>query len=121
MKRRLAVVSMAVVAIGGLLGAASADARLDPGFGENGVVTLVGLNPGGSGAENIEAIATGQNGETYVVVRQTGCWSLCQAVSAVYRFQANGTRQMLWQDYEIPPLQRVPGRVYETGSSLVTV
>jgi hypothetical protein len=121
MKRRLAVMSMAVVAIGGLIGAASAQARLDPGFGENGVVTLIGLDPGGTIAEKIEAIATGQNGETYVVARQSGCWSLCTAVSAVYRFQANGLRQPLFQDYEIPPIQREPGRTWETGSSLVTV
>jgi hypothetical protein len=117
----VAVVSMAVVAIGALVGAASAEARLDPAFGDNGVVTLIGLNPGGSMAEEIEAIATGQNGETYVVARQYGCWSLCQAASTVYRFQANGLRQPAFQDYEVPPIQTEPGRVSETGSSLVTV
>jgi Domain of unknown function (DUF5122) beta-propeller len=121
--RRLVLPLTAVVAIGALVGVGSAQARLDPGFGTNGVVVLNNLSPGGTKAEEIEAIATGQNGETYVVARGAGCLA-CGVKSFVYRYQTNGAREPLFGvglGYEVPPAQSNPGREFEYGSNLVTV
>jgi hypothetical protein len=122
MRRRLTLTWMAVVAIAVLVGAASAQARLDPGFGAEGVATLNPPLPSGWRNEKIDTIATGQNGETYVVARQSSCAiSPCALGDFVFRYLADGAVEPGFaggRGFEIPT--ETENR-YEGGPALITV
>jgi hypothetical protein len=123
--RRVMLISMVMMAMTALAGAASAQARLDPGFGQEGIATLNPPLPAGWTNEKIDTVATGQNGETYVVAHQTGCSPsyLCSGAGGdfVFRYLADGAVEPAFagaRGYEIP---KETESQYEVGVPLVTV
>jgi Domain of unknown function (DUF5122) beta-propeller len=110
-----------VVAVS-LVGAAGAQARLDPTFGQEGAASLSPPLPSGWSNERLEAAATGQNGETYVVARQSSCSSYpCSQGEFVFRYLADGTLEPAFsgsRGYEIPTEST---NSYEVGEPLITV
>jgi hypothetical protein len=119
--RRTILVSMLVLLVC-LIGAAGAEARLDPSFGQEGTAVVSPPVPGGWSNQRLEAVATGQNGETYVVARQSSCSSYpCSQGDFVFRYLADGALEPSFagsRGYEIPPETT---NSYEVGQSLVTV
>lgn len=119
--RRAILVSMLVLVVC-LVGAAGAEAQLDPSFGQEGAATVSPPLPSGWSNERLEAIATGQNGETYVVARQSSCSSYpCSQGDFLFRYLANGALEPAFagsRGYEIPP---ETANSYEVGRPLVTV
>jgi hypothetical protein len=94
MKRRLMVLWLTVVAIGALLGAGSAQARLDPSFGEGGILHL-SAPPVPSGAERnyVQSAFVGPGGEYFVFAYQ-GCaapTSTCPGGTYLYRYLPDGS------------------------------
>jgi hypothetical protein len=123
MKRKLVLVGMAVVAMGASIGAASAQARLDTSFGLEGVAAVNPPYPPGWTNEEIQTIATGQEGETYVVARQavTKCSSYpCPEGQFVFRYLASGALEPAFaggRGFEIP----TEVSSYRIGQALVAV
>ncbi|HEX3362772.1 MAG TPA: hypothetical protein VHS74_17395 [Solirubrobacterales bacterium] len=119
--RRATLVSMLVLVVS-LVGAGGAQARLDPGFGQEGAATVTPPLPSGWSNQRLEAAVTGQNGETYVIVRQSSCANYpCLQGDFLFRYQANGALEPAFagsRGYEIPP--ETPNS-YEVGQPLVTV
>lgn len=105
-----------------LIGAAGAQARLDPTFGQEGAAPLSPPLPSGWSNERLEAAATGQNGETYVVARQSSCANYpCSQADFVFRYLADGTLESAFagsRGYEIPTEST---NSYEVGQPLITV
>lgn len=120
--RRVVSLSMLVLVAAAIFGAGSAQAKLDPSFGVGGVASLNPPYPPGWRNENVEAIATGQNGETYVVSRQGSCASFpCSEGDFVFRYLANGRLEPAFagsRGFEIPA--EAENR-YEIGRPLITV
>lgn len=105
--RRLTLFFVGALAIAGLIGAASAGARLDSSFGVEGVAAVNPPTPPGFTNGAIDTIATGQEGETYVVAHQDGrCNSVgCQHGDFVFRYLASGALEPAFaggRGYEIP-------------------
>jgi hypothetical protein len=123
MKRKLVLVGMAVVAMGASVGAASAQARLDTSFGQEGVAAVNPPYPAGWTNEEIQTIATGQEGETYVVARQavTKCSVYpCPEGEFVFRYLASGALEPAFaggRGFEIP----TEVSSYRIGQALVAV
>jgi hypothetical protein len=86
------------------------------------VATVTPPLPSGWSNGRFEAAATGQNGETYVVARQSSCANYtCSQGDFVFRYLANGALEPAFagsRGYEIPP--EAPNS-YEVGQPLVTV
>ncbi len=119
--RRAMLVSMLVMAVS-LIAVAGAQAKLDPSFGQEGAAPLSPPLPSGWSNERLEAAATGQNGETFVIARQSSCASYpCSQGDFVFRYLANGALEPAFagsRGYEIPT--ESPNS-YEVGQPLVTV
>lgn len=119
--RRATLVSILVVAVS-LIGAAGAQAQLDPTFGQEGAAPLSPPAPSGWSNDRLEAAATGQSGETYVVARQASCASYqCLQGDFVFRYLADGTLEPAFagsRGYEIPTEVT---NSYEVGQPLLTV
>lgn len=127
--RRTMLISVAVLAMS-LVGAAGAQARLDTSFGTEGVATVNPPYPaGGWTNESIAAIATGQEGETYVVAHQQQRCSTypCSAGQGfsqgdfVFRYLTNGSLEPAFaggRGFEIPAETT---ENYNEGQALVTV
>jgi len=115
------VVSILVVAVA-LVGAAGAEARLDPTFGQEGAAPLSPPVPSGWSNERLVAAATGQNGETFVVAHQSSCASFpCSQGDFVFRYLATGALEPAFagsRGYEIPTEST---NSYEVGKPLITV
>jgi hypothetical protein len=93
MKRRLTLVWMAAVAIAALVGAGSAQARLDPSFGEGGILHLT-APPVASGSTNyLRGAYVGRGGEYFAFYRQDCRPGLnqCPNGSYLYRYLPNAT------------------------------
>jgi hypothetical protein len=120
--RRVVSLSMLVLAVVAVVGAGAAQGKPDPSFGVEGVATLNPPYPPGWTNERIEATATGQNGETYVVARQGSCAAVpCSQGDFVFRYLANGSLEPAFagsRGYEIPP--EAVNR-YEVGTPLIAV
>jgi hypothetical protein len=120
--RRAILISTAVLAAAALA-TGTAEARLDPGFGTEGVATLTPPLPPGWSNEGIDAVATGQNGETYVVAGQTNCPGAphCVGGDFVFRYLTNGAPEPTFagsHGFEIPPEIEAQ---YGPGAPLITV
>lgn len=119
--RRATLVSMLVLAVASV-GAAVAHAVIDPTFGQEGTAAVSPPTPSGWSNERLEAAATGQNGETYVVARQSSCASYpCSQGDFVFRYLADGALEAGFagsRGYEIPPETT---SFYEAGQPLITV
>src|SRR6202000_3097428 len=104
------------------VGGGGAQARLDPSCGQEGVATVTPPLPSGWSNERFEAAATGQNGETYVIARQSSCADYpCSQGGFVFRYPAAGALDPPFpgsRGYEIPP---EASNSYEVGQPLVTV
>jgi hypothetical protein len=111
-----------VVLVVSMVGAAGAQARLDPTFGQEGMATVTPPLPSGWSNQRLEAAVTGQNGETYVIARQSSCANYpCAQGDFLFRYQADGALEPAFagsRGYEIPP--ETPNS-YEVGQPLVTV
>lgn len=120
--RKVALLSMLVPAVLAVVGAGAAQAKPDPSFGVEGVATLNPPYPPGWTNQKIDATATGQNGETYVVATQSNCVSYrCSEGDFLFRYLANGSLEPAFaagRGFEIP--LEATGR-YEGGAPLVTV
>jgi len=120
--RRVAVLSMMVLGVVAAVGAGSAQAKPDLSFGQEGVATLNPPYPPGWTNQRIEATATGQNGETYVVARQSSCSRYpCSEGDFVFRYLANGSLEPIFagsRGFEIPT---ETAAVFEAGAPLITV
>lgn len=122
--RRLTLFLVGALAVG-LVGATAAQARLDTSFGVGGVATVNPPTPSGFYNEAIKAIATGQEGETYVVARQQGSCSvgLCPWGDFVFRYLASGALEPAFaggRGFEIPTETATTNR-YEVGQALIAV
>jgi hypothetical protein len=112
------------MAVTGLIGAASAQARLDTTFGSKGVAAVNPPYPPGWTNEAVEMIATGQEGETYVVARQreAACRTFpCPEGDFVFRYLASGALEPAFaagRGFEIPA---EAGTSYNVGQALVAV
>jgi hypothetical protein len=120
--RRAIFISMAMLATT-VIGTGTAAARLDPGFGTEGVAPLSPPLPPGWRNEKIDTTATGQNGETYVVARQSTCPSgaRCSSGDFVFRYLADGAPEPAFagsRGFEIPLETEYQ---YESGAPLITV
>jgi hypothetical protein len=120
--RRVAVLSMMVLGVVAAVGAGSAQAKPDLSFGFQGVATLNPPYPPGWTNQRIEATATGQNGETYVVARQSSCSRYpCSEGDFVFRYLANGSLEPTFsgtRGFEIPT---ETAAAFEAGAPLITV
>jgi hypothetical protein len=120
--RRLALLSMLVLGVVAVVGTGAAQAKPDLSFGVQGVATLNPPYPPGWTNEKIEATATGQNGETYVVARQGSCARYpCSQGDYVFRYLANGSLEPVFagsRGFEIPP---EAANRWEIGAPLITV
>ncbi len=121
--RRLTLFLVGALATAGLIGAASAGARLDTSFGTEGVAAVNPPFPPGWTNESISTIATGQEGESYVVARQSNhCRpTTCQQGDFVFRYLANGALEPAFaagRGFEIPA--ETDG-TYNLGQALVSV
>jgi hypothetical protein len=120
--RRSLLLSMLVLGVVAVVGAGSAGAKPDVSFGVNGVAGLNPPVPAGWRNEAIEATATGQNGETYVVARQSSCAHYpCAEGDFVFRYLANGSLEPVFagsRGFEIPA-ETANG--FEKGAALITV
>ncbi|MGH2938953.1 MAG: hypothetical protein ACRDPE_12635 [Solirubrobacterales bacterium] len=120
--RRVAVLSMMVLGVVAVVGEGSAQAKPDLSFGREGVATLNPPYPPGWTNQRIEATATGQNGETYVVARQSSCSRYpCSEGDFVFRYLANGSLEPTFagsRGFEIPTETAAS---FEAGAPLVTV
>jgi hypothetical protein len=123
--RRTMVISTLVMALS-LVAAAGAQARLDTSFGTEGVATVNPPYPTSAWTnESIGAIATGQEGETYVVAHQ---YERCDTYPCpqgegdfVFRYLADGSLEPAFaggRGYEIPAEAT---ESYNRGQALVTV
>lgn len=119
---RVGLLSLVVLGIVAVVGPGAAQAKPDLSFGVEGVATLNPPYPPGWTNERIEATATGQNGETYVVARQGSCSKFpCSEGDFVFRYLANGSLEPAFagsRGYEIPA---EAANRYEIGAPLVTV
>jgi hypothetical protein len=120
--RRVALLSMVAVGVLGVVGAGAVQAKPDLSFGGEGVATLNPPYPPGWRNEKIDATATGQNGETYVVATQSNCVNYrCSEGDFLFRYLANGSLEPAFaagRGFEIP-LETVSH--YESGAPLITV
>jgi hypothetical protein len=121
--RRVAVLSMLVLGVVGVLGAGSAQAKPDLSFGSEGVATINPPYPPGWVNQRIDTTATGQNGETYVVATQENSCAVghCPRRDFLFRYLADGSLEPAFaggRGFEIP-LEATDE--YLTGTALVTV
>lgn len=123
--RRMVLCAVAVMVLVGLVGAGSAEARLDTSFGEGGVAPVNPPFPPGWTNEQIEAIATGQEGETYVIAaqRKNGCgfYECGGKGDFVFRYLASGALEPAFaagRGFEIPA---ETSATYNLGQALVAV
>lgn len=120
--RRVALLSALVLAVSAVVGVGDALAKPDLSFGVDGVANLNPPYPPGWTNEEVEATATGQNGETYVVARQNSCANgPCSLGDFVFRYLADGAVEPAFagsRGFEIP----LEGTNYYEGSAaLITV
>jgi hypothetical protein len=121
--RRTMAISVAVLAMA-LIGAAGAQARLDTSFGTEGVANVNPPLPAGWINESIGAVATGQEGETYVVAHQYDRCNdsfPCPQGDFVFRYLTDGALEPAFgggRGYEIPWETAEP---FYRGQALVTV
>jgi hypothetical protein len=120
--RRVALLSVFATAVAAVVGLGAAQAKPDPSFGAQGVATLNPPYPPGWRNEKIDATATGQNGETYVVARQSSCSRYpCSEGDFVFRYLADGSLEPTFagsRGFEIPT---ETASAFEAGAPLVTV
>lgn len=122
--RRVALLSMLAFGVVAVVGAGTAVAKPDLSFGTEGVATLNPPYPPGWVNQRIDATATGQNGETYVVATQEKrCEHYgCGEGEFLFRYLADGALEPAFgasRGYEIP---RENANSWESpGSVLVTV
>ena len=120
--RGIALVSMLVLGVVGVVGAGAAQAKPDLSFGNEGVATINPPYPPGWVNEKIETTATGQNGETYVVARQSSCTRYpCAEGDFLFRYLADGTLEPAFaggRGFEIPT---ETAAAFEAGTPLITV
>jgi hypothetical protein len=118
----LALLSMLVLGAVAVVGAGTAQAKPDLSFGAEGVATLNPPYPPGWVNEKIEATATGQNGETYVVARQSTCVKFqCSEGDYLFRYLANGALEPAFagsRGFEIP---NEAESHYQAGAALISV
>jgi hypothetical protein len=107
-----------------VFGAAAAEARLDTSFGQEGIATVSPPLPPGWTNEEIKAIATGQEGETYVVAHQQSapCTAYpCTQGDFIFRYLASGALEPAFaggRGFEIPAETTTS---YNLGQALVAV
>jgi len=116
--------SLLVLGVVAVVGAGVAQAKPDLSFGLNGVATLNPPYPPGWINEKIDATATGQNGETYVVATQRKVCEHygCGEGDFLFRYLADGSLEPAFagsRGFEIP--REVPNFWEPTGSALLTV
>jgi Domain of unknown function (DUF5122) beta-propeller len=120
--RRVALLSVFATAVAAVVGLGAAQAKPDPSFGAQGVATLNPPYPPGWRNEKIDATATGQNGETYVVARQSSCSRYpCSEGDFVFRYLADGSLEPTFagsRGFEIPT---ETASAFEAGAPLVAV
>jgi len=120
--RRVALLSMLVLGVVAVVGVGAAQAKPDPSFGKEGVATLNPPYPPGWTNQKIEATATGQNGETYVVARQSACVKYqCSEGDFLFRYLADGSLEPAFagsRGFEIPT---ETAAAFEAGAPLITV
>jgi hypothetical protein len=120
--RRAGLLSLLVLGVFAVIGARSAQAKPDLSFGSEGVATINPPYPTGWVNEKIETTATGGNGETYVVARQSSCAHYpCGEGDFLFRYLANGALEPAFaggRGFEIPTEAEAR---YSAGDALVTV
>lgn len=127
--RKTFLIVIAMLAMAALVGAASAQARLDTTFGVEGVAAVNPPFPYGWTNEAVAQIATGQEGETYVIAHQrqeNACPGfVCPQGDFVFRYLANGALEPAFagpRGYEIPTESATTSRgYYSAGQALVSV
>lgn len=125
--RRVISIATALLAATALLGAAAAQARLDTTFGIEGVAAVNPPYPPGWTNEAVTQIATGQEGETYVVARQRNspCSTFpCPQGDFVFRYLASGALEPAFaggRGFEIPLEGTTTTGYYRVGQALVAV
>jgi len=113
--------------VAALVGAAGAQARLDTSFGVEGVAAVNPPFPPGWTNEAVTQIATGQEGETYVVAHQRNdsCVTFpCPQGDYVFRYLASGALEPAFaagRGFEIPSESTAAGGYYRVGQALVAV
>jgi hypothetical protein len=122
MMRRVVSLSVVVLGVVAVVGAGTAQAKPDLSFGVGGVASLNPPYPPGWSNQQVEATATGQNGETYVVSRQSSCSRYpCSEGDFVFRYLADGALEPAFagsRGFEIPT--ETPA-AFEAGAPLVAV
>lgn len=122
--RRLLLLSLSMLVLGVLavVGAGVAQAKPDLSFGVEGVASLNPPYPPGWTNKQIDATATGQNGETYVVSTQGACVSYrCEEGDFVFRYLADGALEPAFaggRGFQIPAEAANP---HEAGAPLIAV
>jgi hypothetical protein len=125
--RKVGLIAVAISVAMALVGAAGAEARLDTSFGVEGVAAVNPPLPFGWTNEAVSQIATGQEGETYVVAHQRNnpCTTFpCPQGDFVFRYLASGALEPAFaggRGFEIPPERTVATGFYGVGQALVAV
>jgi hypothetical protein len=118
----MALLGLLTTMIVAAVGTGAAQAKPDVSFGKEGVATLNPPYPPGWTNQKIEATATGQNGETYVVARQASCSRYpCSEGDFLFRYLADGSLEPAFagsRGFEIPT---ETAAAFEAGAPLVTV
>jgi hypothetical protein len=93
MRKLWLVLVVSVLAVSAF-GAEVAQARLDPSFGNNGVVAVQLPAAGPPGFESVSAMTAARDGSAYVLASRTNCPGAggCVTTRRLYRYAADGVR-----------------------------
>jgi uncharacterized delta-60 repeat protein len=95
MQRLWPVSALAALALGTMLFASAAEARLDPAFGDNGVVSVQPPLPAVWQSQGVRQLAAGRDGSSYALFARYRCPSFAincpPAGSALFRYRDDGT------------------------------
>jgi hypothetical protein len=106
--RKLWLVLVINVLVLGTVGAGLAQAKLDPSFGQNGVVPVQLPGDGPPNYESVSAMAAAHDGTAYVLTRSTSCPvnAPCTTTRRLYRYGSDGLRDAAFGGpagyYELP-------------------
>jgi hypothetical protein len=122
--RRLASLMVLVLVIVAVVGAGSAQAKLDPSFGEGGILHLAPPVPSGWFSQQIDAVATGGDGQVFAVDRQFPRCGLNACPQGggdfVFQYLSNGALDAAFagsRGYAIPPIGMLSQALVAVSSS----
>jgi hypothetical protein len=89
--RRVAVLALLVLAVVAVVGAGPAQAKLNPSFGEGGVVNVNPPLPPETTDQYVEGMAASRAGDSFVLSRASGCHhGVCTGPTGIFHYKPEG-------------------------------